>query len=87
MKQFMEMEEAQMDKNKYMIEKIGLLELEESSDGVYVFCQFFVFLIGLCLVNVDGLNFFVVVCCLILGIEKMEQPRSESATISFNLRR
>jgi hypothetical protein len=36
MKQFMEMEEAQMDKNKYMIEKIGLLELEESSDGLYL---------------------------------------------------
>ncbi len=36
MKQFMEMEEAQMNKNKYMIEKIGLLELEESSDGLYV---------------------------------------------------
>jgi hypothetical protein len=34
----MEMEEAQMDKNKYMIEKIGLLEfeLEENSDGLNV---------------------------------------------------
>jgi hypothetical protein len=36
MKQFMEMKEAQMDKNKYMIEKIGLLELEESGDGLYL---------------------------------------------------
>lgn len=93
MKQFMEMEEAQMDKNKYMIQKIGLLELEESSDRLYVILKFscivsiFCFSHWICLVNVDGLNFFVVVCCLILGIEKMEQPRSESATISFNLRR
>jgi len=34
MKQFMEMKEAQMDRNKYMIEKIRLLELEESNDGL-----------------------------------------------------
>ncbi len=25
-----------MDKNEYMIEKIGLLELEENIDGLYV---------------------------------------------------
>jgi hypothetical protein len=36
----MEMEEAQMDKNEYMIEKIGLLELEERSDGLYVILKF-----------------------------------------------
>jgi hypothetical protein len=39
MKQFMEMEEAQMNKNERMIEKIGLLELEENSDGFYVFLE------------------------------------------------
>jgi hypothetical protein len=39
MKQFMEMEEAQMNKNECMIEKIGLLELEENNDGFYVFLK------------------------------------------------
>jgi hypothetical protein len=43
MKQFMEMEKAQMDKNEYRIEKIGLLELEESSDGFIVDLGFLYF--------------------------------------------
>ncbi len=34
--QFMEIEEALMEKNKDVMEKIGLLELKESGHGLYV---------------------------------------------------
>jgi hypothetical protein len=52
MKQFMKMKKTLMDKNEDVIEKIGLLEHEESDNKLYaiflVFCIVSVYLFILC---------------------------------------